>query len=79
MDTSYGLDRFLKVRQEKNENTCVIVNVLNALIRLGDAGIYHKLDHLHNNSNWTAYIKKERNIDKSEDPEISVHMNTLRR
>ena len=79
MDTSYGLDWFLKVRQEENVNTGVIVNVLNALIRLGDTGTYHKLKHLQNNSNWTAYTKKEIESNKPAYSEISVAMNTLRR
>ena len=41
LDTSYGLDQLMEVRQAENKDTCVIVNVLNALIGLVDAVTYH--------------------------------------
>ena len=81
----YGLDteitphRHLKLLQKDNENTCVILNILNAVIRMGDTETYNKMEHLQICSVWMEFVREQTEIHKYKAPEISVVMSLLRK
>jgi hypothetical protein len=81
----YGLDtkitphRHLKLLQKDNENTCVILNILNAVIIMGDTETYNKMEHLQICSVWIDFLREQTDIHKYKDLEISVVMSILRK
>ena len=46
LDTEITSFWYLKLWQKDNENTCVIVNVLNAIIKMGYTETYNNMKHL---------------------------------
>ena len=79
LDTEITPHQHLKLLQKDNENICVTLNILNAIIRMGDTETYNKMEHLQICSVWMEFVREQTEIHKYKAPEISVVMSLLRK